>query len=253
MKSTLELHRPPPRGPHVAIIMDGNGRWAERRGLPREEGHRAGAFAVKRSITAAVAQGVPLLTLYAFSSDNWRRPKREVSHLMRLFLLHLRSEGVRCEKDGIRVKVIGRRDRLPVGLVREIEAIEARTGDGGALGLQIAVDYSSLDGLVTAAADLGGRREGRRPLDRSTFRSALHRAVHAPPDLPDVDLMLRTGGEQRLSDFLLWECAYAEMVFTPVLWPDFAECDFVDALRQLASRNRRFGGLAAREVGEVAC
>jgi undecaprenyl diphosphate synthase len=232
--------------------MDGNGRWAERRRLPREEGHRAGAFAVRRAISAAVAHEVPLLTLYAFSSDNWRRPKREVSHLMRLFRVHLRSEGARCERDGIRVKVMGRRDRLPAALVREIEAIEARTRDGGALGLQIAVDYSSLDGLVTAATELRSRPSGLRPLDRSTFRSALHRAVHAPPDLPDVDLLLRTGGEQRLSDFLLWECAYAEMVFTPVLWPDFAEADFVDALRQLASRKRRFGAVEAREMGGVA-
>jgi undecaprenyl diphosphate synthase len=252
MKSTLNLHRRYAETPHVAIIMDGNGRWAERRGLPREEGHRAGAFAVKRSISAAVAHDVPLLTLYAFSSDNWRRPKREVSHLMRLFQLHLRSEGARCEKDGIRVKVMGRRDRLSPALVREIEAIEARTRDGRALGLQIAVDYSSLDGLVTAAAELRNRRESLLPLDRSTFRSALHRAVHAPPDLPDVDLLLRTGGEQRLSDFLLWECAYAEMVFAPVLWPDFAESDFVEALQQLASRNRRFGAVAAREMGGVA-
>ena len=248
MKSTFELHHLARTGPHVAIIMDGNGRWARRRGLPREEGHRAGAFAVKRSITAAIGHRVPLLTLSAFSSDNWRRPKREVSNLMRLFRLHLRAEGARCEKDGVRVKVIGRRDRLPVGLVREIEAVEARTAGGSRLGLQIAVDYSSLDGLVAAAASLNGR-----PVDRSTFRSALHRAVHAPPDLPDVDLLLRTGGEQRLSDFLLWECAYAEMVFRPVLWPDFGEADFVDALGELASRNRRFGGLAEREVGEVAC
>lgn len=249
MKSTFRIAGAAPRGPHVAIIMDGNGRWAKQRGLPREEGHRAGAFAVKRSVTAAAAHGVPFLTLYAFSSDNWRRPKREVTNLMRLFQLHLRSEGARCEKDGIRVKVIGRRDRLPPPLVREIEALEARTKDGVALGLQIAVDYSSQDALVTAAADL----EGRRPIDRATFRAALHRAIHAPPDLPDVDLMLRTGGEQRLSDFLLWECAYAEMVFAPVLWPDFAEPDFADALQQLASRDRRFGGLAAREVGGVAC
>jgi undecaprenyl diphosphate synthase len=147
------------------------------------------------------------------------------------------------------VKVIGRRDRLPPSLLREIEALEARTRGGGVLGLQIAVDYSSQDALVTAAADVGARR----PLDRPAFRSALHRAIHAPPDLRDVDLLVRTGGEQRLSDFLLWECAYAEMVFTPVLWPDFAENDFVDALGQLASRNRRFGGLRAPEAGGVAC
>ncbi len=243
MTSTFHTRK---RRLHVAIIMDGNGRWAEQRGMAREEGHRAGALAVRRVVHAAVAHDVPLLTLFAFSSDNWRRPRREVSNLMRVFLLYLRSECALCERDGVRVTVIGRRDRLPQELVRQIEVVEERTRGEQTLWLQVAVDYSSLDSIVAAA----GNVSAGRPLTRASFREAMLRAVHAPPGFPEVDLLLRTGGEQRLSDFLLWECAYAEMVFTSRLWPDFAEADLSDALREFAARSRRFGAIAPSHVLE---
>lgn len=223
---------------HVGIIMDGNGRWARRRGLPRTAGHRAGASAVRRTVAAAPKHGIDILTLYAFSADNWRRPIPEVRHLMRLFRAHLRSEADRCVDEGVRVGVIGRRDRLPPGLVAEIEALEARTRAGRTLHLQLAVDYSSRDAILAAASlDAAGPEPSR-----DEFRRLLSRALHAEEPIPDVDLVIRTGGERRLSDFLLWECAYAELVFTPCLWPDFDEARLASAMERFARRERRFGG-----------
>jgi len=230
---------PPPLGFHVAIIMDGNGRWARKRRRPRRAGHVAGAAAVRRTVEAAPDLGITTLTLYAFSADNWQRPWAEVDHLMGLFESHLRSECPRLVDNGVRLSVIGRRDRLPAGLGNAIEAAESRTSPGTRLHLRIAIDYSARDALVTAAAAMpaGGSTS------RDTFSAALARAINAPPGTRDVDLLIRTGGERRLRDFLLWESAYAEMVFTDTAWPDFTARDLESAVREFSTRDRRFGGL----------
>ncbi len=231
-------------GMHVAIIMDGNGRWAQARGLPRVAGHRRGAVAVRRTVEAALKHGIRTLTLYAFSADNWRRPAAEVSALMRLFRDYLRKRTAECVENGIRIAVIGRRDRLPVDVRGAIEAAESATRDCGKLLLRIAVDYSSRDVILDAAARLKGRGAGR-----DEFARVLAEAMHAPGPAPDVDLLVRTSGEQRLSDFLLWECAYAELHFTPRLWPDFDEQDLASALAEFASRDRRFGAVPQAKAG----
>jgi undecaprenyl diphosphate synthase len=228
---------------HVAIIMDGNGRWATRRGKPRRTGHRAGAAAVRRTVEAAPALGIATLTLYAFSSDNWKRPVEEVSNLMRLLLIYLRSETATCVERGVRVTVIGRRDRLPAVLRRAITETEAVTGCGRTLHLRVALDYSAREAIVSAAAT--ARPRGR--LTRGEFARLLGQAVHAGEPVADVDLLIRTGGEQRLSDFLLWECAYAELYFTARLWPDFDRDALAAALEEFARRQRRFGGVEAEQ------
>ena len=221
---------------HVAIIMDGNGRWAERRGLPRPAGHAAGAKVVRRIVEAAARCGLGALTLYAFSSDNWTRPRREVNHLMRLLRRYLVAETQRCVDNGIRLAVIGRRDRLAPGLVTLIERSERHTAGQNGMLLRLAVDYSATDAIASTA----GRRDAT-----VDFARALCATVHSPTRLHRVDLLIRTGGEQRLSDFMLWECAYAELLFTPTLWPDYDVPQFVDALAEYRRRQRRFGGLAA--------
>jgi undecaprenyl diphosphate synthase len=198
---------------HAAIIMDGNGRWATMRGLPRIAGHRAGADAVRRTVEAAPDLGVGILTLYAFSSDNWRRPPTEVSALMELLDIYLRKETRRCLENGVRLEVIGRRDRLDPRLVKVIERTEAATAAGTTLRLRVAIDYSAREAI------LGGKIG------------------------PDVDLLIRTGGEQRLSDFLLWECAYAELIFSRRMWPDFDAHDLASAVREFQTRDRRFGAV----------
>jgi undecaprenyl diphosphate synthase len=226
-------------GLHVAVIMDGNGRWAVARGQPRAAGHRAGARVVRGIVEGAPDLGVGTLTLYAFSSDNWRRPGREVSALMRLFRGYLASETARCVQNGVRLDVIGRRDRLPPVLLRAIEAAEEETAAGDRLHLRIAIDYSARDSLVEAA-----RLADAETIDRSDFAALIRQVNHSAP-APDVDLLIRTGGEQRLSDFLLWECAYAELHFDPCMWPDFTVRRLASALEEFASRDRRFGGLSA--------
>ena len=230
----------PPCGLHAAIIMDGNGRWATRRGLPRLAGHRAGAEAVRRVVEAAPDLGIGVLTLYAFSSDNWRRPPEEVRGLFRLFRLHLRSERLRMIENGVRLRVVGRRDRLPRALRTAIEEDEAATAAGDRLLLRIAIDYSARDLLVAAAAGLppGAGRED--------MAARLGAAMHAGGPAPDVDLLIRTAGEQRLSDFLLWECAYAELVFSSRLWPEFGRDDLAAAVMDFRRRERRFGALPER-------
>lgn len=200
----------------------------------------AGAEAVRSAVEAAPGLGITTLTLYAFSADNWRRPPSEVDHLMRLFRSYLRMECDRCVDSGVRVSVIGRRDRLSRSLAAAIETAEARTRSCGRLHLRLAVDYSARDALVVAAVSL----PWGAPLTRAHFDAALARAVNAPAGTPDVDLLIRTGGERRLSDFLLWESAYAELVFTDRLWPDFTAEDLADAVREFGGRERRFGGLA---------
>lgn len=235
-------------GLHVAIIMDGNGRWAQARHRPRGAGHVAGAKAVRRTIEAAPSLGITTLTLYAFSADNWRRPPAEVNHLMRLFHGHLRSEWAGCVENGVRLSVIGRRDRLTRELVDAIDMAESRTSPGTVLHVRIAIDYSARDAVVAAAASLGGTAS----LSRAEFEVALARAMNAPAKAPDVDLLIRTGGERRLSDFLLWECAYAELFFTDRPWPDFTAGDLELAVREFNARERRFGGLGHVHDGIVA-
>ncbi|HLG97375.1 MAG TPA: di-trans,poly-cis-decaprenylcistransferase [Bryobacteraceae bacterium] len=214
---------------HVAIIMDGNGRWAASRHLPRVAGHRSGAEALRRTVEKAPELGIGTLTVYAFSSDNWRRPQPEIAALMKLLHRYLRGERARCVANGVRVSVIGRRDRLPRMLLPVIEECEQATAKGRKLHLRLAVDYSSRDAIVHAAARL--RKRG----SREDFARAM--------GAQDVDLLIRTGGEQRLSDFLLWECAYAELLFTPVMWPDFAATDLAAAIEDFRSRERRFGAV----------
>ena len=198
---------------HVAIVMDGNGRWAERRGLQRVAGHRVGAAALRHVVETAPELGIGALTLFAFSADNWKRPASEVATLMRLFARHLRTETPRCLANGVVLRIVGRRDRLPGPLVEAIAHAEAATAAGTRLELRIAVDYSS------------------------------RHAIESGQLLPDVDLLIRTGGEHRLSDFLLWECAYAELYFTTTMWPDFGAADLAAAVAWFHARDRRFGGL----------
>jgi len=220
---------------HVGIIMDGNGRWATRRQLSRLRGHEAGVEAIRRVVEAAPKQGVGTLTLYAFSSDNWQRPKTEVSALMALLRFYLASEVESLVRNGVRLSVIGRRDRLPDGLSDAIGRAEAATASGDVLHLRIAVDYSARDAILKAAAKAAGMGN----LTRETFSQL----VTGEPELRDVDLVIRTSGEKRLSDFLLWESAYAELHFTERMWPDFEAQDLAEALASFQARERRFGGL----------
>lgn len=236
----------PPAGLHVGIIMDGNGRWAAGQGLPRGAGHRAGAAAVRRVVEAAPAAGVGTLTLYAFSCDNWRRPAVEVAWLMRLFSEHLRSEVARCVANGVRLEIIGRRDRLGSALLRAIEAAEVATSGGRTLLLRIAIDYSGRDAILRAAQCL---RPGTA--SRNRFGRLVSIVDHGTP-AGDLDLLIRTGGERRLSDFLIWEAAYAELFFLPVMWPDFGAADLQRVVREFAGRERRFGGLPATTDDESA-
>jgi len=224
---------------HVAINMDGNGRWAILRGQPREAGHVAGGSAVRRTVEAAPALGITTLTLYAFSSDNWRRPRGEVNNLMLLFQEYLDSECDRLSESRVRFSVIGRRDRISDSLRRSIENVEARTAEGADLHLRIAIDYSAREALLAAAAGLGRSR----PPTREAFERSMYEAIHAAPDTRYVDLLIRTGGEKRLSDFLLWESAYAELYFTDVMWPDFTGDHLAAAVQAFAARDRRYGAV----------
>ncbi len=223
---------------HVALIMDGNGRWATNRGLPRTAGHRAGVRTARRIVEAAVKAGVGTLTLYAFSSDNWRRPRGEVLALMRLFQRTLLGESRRCVANGVRLTVIGRRDRLAPVLLDTIQQAEAMTAACTRMQLRVAVDYSSRDAILRAAALANGAT-----LTREAFAGLLARVDHDCGAVPDVDLLIRTGGQERLSDFLLWECAYAEFAFTRRMWPDFSDEEFLGMLRDFEARERRFGGV----------
>jgi undecaprenyl diphosphate synthase len=238
------------QGIHAAIIMDGNGRWAQERGRPRIAGHRAGADTVRRVVKASPELGITSLTLYAFSSDNWSRPEPEVSALMQLLCRFLRSEADELRDSGVRLSIIGRRDRLPAKVVDAIVWAEARTAGGRRLHLRVAVDYSARDAILSAAisAAVSARISTESGVSRESFAQSL---------APDVDLLIRTGGEQRLSDFLLWECAYAELIFTPRMWPDFDVSDLRRAVDEFHRRERRFGAVLpgwvpAREVNNSA-
>jgi len=225
---------------HVAIVMDGNGRWATARGMRRAEGHRRGARAVRRTVQAAPALGITTLTLFAFSCDNWKRPRQEVGVLLRLFGGYLRSEQAALAENRIRLSVIGRRDRLPRALLAAIEGCEAATAGGTRLHLRLAIDYSARGAIVRAANTPSTPGEAGLP----AFRARLGSACGAD-SAPDVDLLIRTGGERRLSDFLLFESAYAELCFLPRMWPDFRACDLAEAVAEFHTRQRRFGGLPA--------
>ena len=226
---------------HVAIIMDGNGRWATARRRPRLAGHRAGAEAVRRIVTHAPRVGIDILTLYAFSSDNWQRPINETTGLMRLFANYLRRETATFVERDIRLSVIGRRDRIGAVVCRTVEAAESATARGTAMHLRIAIDYSARDAILLAAHR--ARQQPGLPLDRDHFAWLMGEATHAGQMAPDVDLLIRTGGEQRLSDFLLWECAYAELMFSRKMWPEWMAADLAAAVADFRMRERRFGAL----------
>jgi len=238
-----------PRGIHVAIIMDGNGRWATARGQMRTAGHIAGARTVRKIVEAAPGCGIGTLTLYAFSADNWRRPSREVALLMRLFRRYLVSEVARCVTNGVRMKIIGRRDRIPAELLRAICNAENATRDGRTLELRIAVDYSARDAILRAAHKVRGEMRMDTEEERESFARSLAAVDNGIGSSRDVDLLIRTGGEQRLSDFLLWECAYAELYFTRRMWPDFSTADLAAAVEEFRSRERRFGTVPAAAAG----
>jgi undecaprenyl diphosphate synthase len=212
--------------------MDGNGRWAVSRGLPRLAGHRAGVESARSVIEAAPDNGIGTLTLFAFSSDNWRRPPEEVSALMGLLLTYLRNETRRAVAEGVRLEVIGRRDRLGAPLADAIARTEAATAAGRRLHVRLAVDYSAREAIVSAA-------RAQADLSREALGVALG---------PPVDLLIRTGGEQRLSDFVLWEAAYAELIFTRVMWPDFGPADLARAVHDFRTRDRRFGAIPQAPV-----
>jgi undecaprenyl diphosphate synthase len=226
---------------HAAIIMDGSGRWAAARGLPRGAGHHEGVEAVRRTVQAAPGLGIGTLTLHAFSSDNWQRPSREIQELMTIFEEFLRTSVAEWVGSGIRANIIGRRDRLEPSLVAAIEAAEATTQEGRRLHLRLAIDYSARDAILCAARALGNCEEAT-PVE---FARLLAAVDHDGAPVPELDLLIRTGGEQRLSDFMLWECAYAELVFTDRMWPDFDAVDLEAAVREFRSRHRRFGRVPA--------
>jgi undecaprenyl diphosphate synthase len=216
---------------HVAAIMDGNGRWAARQGLPRLAGHRAGAEALRCIVEAAPSFGIGVLTAYAFSSDNWTRPVEEVNALMALLAWYLEDETPRLIASGVRLSVIGRRDRLPAALLGAIDSAEAHTGSCTRFHLRLAIDYSARDAILRATQSVSGF-----PVTREDFEALL---CQTQP----VDLLIRTGGEQRLSDFLLWECAYAELIFTKCMWPEFDAACLRKAINEFHGRDRRFGAV----------
>jgi undecaprenyl diphosphate synthase len=229
---------------HVAIIMDGNGRWAQRRGLPRTAGHIEGAKAVNGIVEFAARSGIRALSLYAFSADNWGRPSAEVAALMRLLRRYLITETQRCIEQSIRINIIGRRDRLSESLVRAIEQSERLTASCNGMHLRIAVDYSAQHSILQAAR----LAASNLTLDAVRFNELLNRADHSSGDAGAVDLLIRTGAEQRLSDFLLWECAYAELYFTDCMWPEFGITGLKAALEDYAGRQRRFGKVAGEAL-----
>ena len=226
---------------HVAIIMDGNGRWAERRRLPRVAGHRAGAEAVRRAMQAAVDHGVEVLTLYAFSSENWRRSDDEISDLTALMRFYLEREFSRLMDEGVRLKLIGDYSAFGSDLVSRLERAVERTAKNNRLTLVVALNYGSRSEIAAAARTLG-RRAADGVIDPESIDEAAIEAELQTRDLPELDLLIRTSGEVRLSNFLLWQAAYAELLFTPVLWPDFDEGAFAGALAEFGARQRRFGG-----------
>ena len=235
-------------GLHVGIIMDGNGRWASARARPRAFGHREGARAVRRIVEAAPDLGIGTLTLYAFSSDNWNRPQSEVSALMTLFRRQLAKETPELMRQGVRLSVIGRRDRLSPAVLASIDAAEVTTARGPTMHLRLAIDYSAREAIV-AAARKAARVPGGGCLDREGFAELIGEALNAGEPTRDLDLLIRTGGEQRLSDFMLWEAAYAELLFSDLMWPEFDGAHLARAMAEFRGRERRFGLLPEQAAG----
>lgn len=236
---------------HVAIIMDGNGRWAQMRGLPRQEGHRRGLEALRAAVRNAGDLGVRILTLYSFSTENWRRPATEVSFLLGLLRRFVEKDLGELHAAGVRVRIIGGRDDLAPDLRRLVEHAETLTRDNDRMTLVVAFNYGSRDELVRAARRLATEVAAGR-LDPAAIDETALAARLDTTDLPDPELVIRTSGETRISNFLLWQAAYAEFVFTPILWPDFDRAAFEEALAEYGRRERRFGGLAEpadRSVG----
>jgi undecaprenyl diphosphate synthase len=225
---------------HVAIVMDGNGRWAQQRGKPRHHGHRAGLDAARRAIESAAQRGIGTLTLFAFSSENWRRPESEVSFLMELFISALTREAKRLHRNNIRMRVIGDVSRFPEKLQQAIVRVEALTAGNQGMLLQVAANYGGRWDIVQAARQLAGQVASGSLQPEQIDESALAARLSFA-DVPDPDLFIRTGGEQRISNFMLWQCAYAELYFTETLWPDFGQDALDAALRDYARRERRFG------------
>ena len=223
---------------HVAIIMDGNGRWAKKRGLPRFMGHRAGGDNIQRVVKLFAGYGIKFLTLYMFSTENWNRPKREVTGLLKLLAKRIDSETLAFHKDNVRIKHLGRLDRLPPELGQKIKAAVEFTRNNSGVTLCLAFDYGSRDEIVEAAQRLISDGTSPTSIDETLFSQCLYSS-----GIPDPDLVIRTGGEIRLSNFLLWQAAYSELYFTPVLWPDFGEQEIEEALLDYEQRQRRFGNL----------
>ncbi len=243
MPEAVPLHtEPTPQLVHVAIIMDGNGRWARTRGLPRAAGHKRGAESVKTAVESAMRMGVRYLTLFSFSSENWKRPQTEISDLMGLLRYYLRNEVEFLNKHGVRLQVIGNRSQLPPDIAGLIDMAEGQTAHNRNLTLIIALSYGGRAEIVNASRILAERAAAGlidpRDIDESMLANTLYTA-----DIPDPDLLIRTSGEKRISNFLLWQLAYAELVFVDTLWPDFSREDFAEALREFHCRERRYGAV----------
>ena len=243
MEALQSLSSPQPPPVHVAIIMDGNGRWAKARGLPRTAGHKRGAEAVRAAVKGAVELGVSTLTLFGFSAENWKRPMGEVRDLMGLLRLYLRNEINELHRNGVRLRVVGDRSRLDRDIVNLIESAEAKTAANQKLTLVLALNYGGRQEIVLAAQNLARQAAAGTlspaDIDEDMLASHLHTA-----GLPDPDLLIRTSGEKRISNFLLWQCAYAEMVFLDVLWPDFSKDHLEQAIRDFQGRDRRYGAIS---------
>jgi undecaprenyl diphosphate synthase len=237
--SSLRDAAPPPPV-HVGIIMDGNGRWAKARGLPRVEGHRQGAESVRRVVKASVELGVRYLTLYGFSNENWKRPELEISALMGLLRLYLRREIDELDQSGVRIRFIGQRQRLAADIVSLIEEAEARTAENVKLTLIVALSYGARQEITEAARAIA-MKAAAGELDPASIDEELVASHLETAGIPDPDLMIRTSGEQRVSNFLLWQLAYAELVFTDTLWPDFSRSDLEEAINEFHRRERRYG------------
>lgn len=246
--ATIDQEQPAPHAPlHVAIVMDGNGRWAKRRGLPRQVGHPKGVDAIRRVVEAAPRQGVKWLTLYAFSTENWRRPAGEVAEVMRLLKLYVNSDLDKLAREGVKVRILGRRTGLPADVAEIVERAERRTAHNDKFFLQVAFNYGGRADIVDAAralaADVASGRMAAEDIDEQALEARLSTGA-----IPSPDLVIRTSGEQRLSNFLLWETAYSEFVFQDVLWPDYGADYLQAAIEEFHKRERRYGGAVADDV-----
>jgi len=239
------LNRPTGVPRHVAIIMDGNGRWAARRGLPRSAGHRAGVDALRRAVRAAADLGIEYLTIYSFSSENWSRPAVEVSFLLDLLRRFIRQDVAELHNSGVKIKIVGSRDDLEPGMVSLLDDAERLTQENSKLNLVVAFNYGSRQEISRAMSAIAGKVESGEISTTDISPELISRNLDTA-GIPDPDLLIRTGGEQRISNFLLWQCAYTEFVFVDEFWPDFTKEIFVRALDEFRLRDRRFGGIEAQ-------